>query len=51
MDRVVAGSVAKFPIKASDLMDVFRGPALGKRLKELEAEWIASNFVKTKEQL
>jgi hypothetical protein len=51
MDRVVAGSAAKFPIKASDLMDVFSGPALGKRLKELEAEWIASNFTKTKEQL
>ncbi|MDB0053026.1 CCA tRNA nucleotidyltransferase [Ascidiaceihabitans sp.] len=51
LDRVVAGSAAKFPIKASDLMDVFSGPALGKRLKELEAEWIASNFTKTKEQL
>jgi len=42
MARVVAGSAAKFPIKASDLMDVFSGPALGKRLKELEAEWIVS---------
>jgi tRNA nucleotidyltransferase/poly(A) polymerase len=51
MDRVLAGSAAKFPIQASDLMDVFSGPALGKRLKELEAEWIASNFTKTKEQL
>jgi len=51
MDRVVAGSAAKFPIKASDLMDVFSGPALGKRLKELEAEWIVSDFTKTKEQL
>ena len=51
LDRVVVGSAAKFPIKASDLMDVFSGPALGKRLKELEAEWIASNFTKTKEQL
>ena len=51
LDRVVAGSAAKFPIKASDLMDVFSGPGLGKRLKELETEWIASNFTKTKEQL
>ncbi|MDG1451145.1 MAG: CCA tRNA nucleotidyltransferase [Ascidiaceihabitans sp.] len=51
MARVVAGSAAKFPIKASDLMDVFSGPALGKRLKELEAEWIVSEFKKTKEQL
>jgi len=50
-DRVVAGSAAKFPIKASDLTNMFSGPALGKRLKELEAEWIASNFTKTKEQL
>ena len=51
LDRIIAGSAAKFPIKASDLMDVFSGPALGKRHKELEAEWIASNFTKTKEQL
>jgi len=51
LDRVVVGSVAKFPIKASDLTNMFSGPALGKRLKELEAEWIASNFTKTKEQL
>ena len=51
LDRIIAGSAAKFPIKASDLMDVFSGPALGKRLKELEAKWIASNFTKTKEQL
>ena len=51
LDRVVAGSAAKFPIKASDLKNMFSGPALGKRLKELEAEWIASNFTKTKEQL
>ena len=51
LDRVVVGSAAKFPIKASDLTNMFSGPALGKRLKELEAEWIASNFTKTKEQL
>jgi poly(A) polymerase len=51
LDRVVVGSAAKFPIKASDLKNMFSGPALGKRLKELEAEWIASNFTKTKEQL
>ena len=51
VDRIGAGSEAKFPIKAIDLMDEFGGPALGKRLKELEAEWIASDFVKTKEQL
>ena len=29
-------------------MDVFSGPALGKRLKELEAEWIVSEFYKNK---
>jgi hypothetical protein len=51
VDRIGVGSEAKFPIKAIDLMDEFGGPALGKRLKELEAEWIASDFVKTKEQL
>jgi poly(A) polymerase len=44
-------AVAKFPIKSSDLKAGFRGPALGQKLKEIEAEWIASNFTKTKLQL
>ena len=42
---------AEFPINSTDLMEDFSGPALGQRIRELEAEWIASNFTKTKAQL
>ena len=38
------GAAAKFPVTASDLMPVYSGPALGRRLEELEARWIASGF-------
>ncbi len=43
-DLIALGSQAVFPLKASDLMPDYKGPALGKRLRELEAIWIASNF-------
>jgi poly(A) polymerase len=45
------GSCAVFPIKPADLMPEFSGPALGKKLRDLEAEWIASGFSKTKSEL
>jgi tRNA nucleotidyltransferase/poly(A) polymerase len=51
LDEIGMAAVAKFPIKSSDLKAGFRGPALGQKLKEIEAEWIASNFTKTKLQL
>jgi tRNA nucleotidyltransferase/poly(A) polymerase len=51
LEEIYVASKAKFPVKSADLIDSFQGPALGKRLKELEAEWIASNFTKTKAQL
>jgi tRNA nucleotidyltransferase/poly(A) polymerase len=51
LEGIYVASKAKFPVKSADLIDSFQGPALGKRLKELEAEWIASNFTKTKAQL
>ena len=38
------GAMAKFPLRAGDLMPDYQGPALGARLKELEAKWIASDF-------
>lgn len=40
-----------FPIKAKDLKDRFEGPALGAKLKELEARWIASGFTLGKDAL
>lgn len=45
------GAMAKFPIKAVDLMPLFQGAALGKQLAKLEAKWIGSGFALTKEQL
>jgi poly(A) polymerase/tRNA nucleotidyltransferase (CCA-adding enzyme) len=50
-ERIAVGTQAIFPIHSADLSDEFNGPALGKKLKELKAEWIASNFTKTKSQL
>lgn len=39
-----AGAAAVFPVRPKDLMPAFSGAALGKRLKELEAQWIRSGF-------
>lgn len=44
LDQAAAGAQAVFPVKAQDLMPDFTGPALGARLKLLEARWIASDF-------
>jgi poly(A) polymerase len=51
VDKIDSAGHAVFPIKAVHLQDEFIGPALGQRLKELEVEWIASDFSKTKTQL
>ncbi len=45
------GAAAVFPVRAADLMPGLQGPALGAKLKELEARWIESDFEMTKEQL
>lgn len=42
---------AEFPINAADLMPDLSGPALGKRLKQLETAWIASHFSLTPQEL
>ena len=46
-----SGAAARFPIKAADLIPDFTGPALGQKLAELEARWIASGFTLTREDL
>ncbi len=46
-----AGAAATFPLRAADLIPAYEGPALGKRLAELEAEWIASGFRLDREAL
>jgi poly(A) polymerase len=49
--EVARGAVAQFPLVAADLMPGLQGPALGARLKALEAEWIASGFALTRDDL
>ncbi len=41
---IAKGAAARFPVTARDLMPDLSGPALGKAMKQLEAEWIASGF-------
>ena len=43
-DAIARGAAAEFPVRAADLMPAYSGPALGARIKELEARWIASEF-------
>ncbi len=50
-DAIKAGSTARFPVKPADLMPGLTGPALGEKLKELEARWISSGFALTREEL
>ncbi|WP_108860538.1 CCA tRNA nucleotidyltransferase [Ruegeria sp. Alg231-54] len=45
------GAGATFPIRATDLIPEFTGPALGKKLADLEAKWIASGFTLGREDL
>ena len=49
--KIARGASAEFPVKAADLQPGLRGPELGSKLKELEAAWIASDFVLTQEDL
>jgi poly(A) polymerase len=48
---IARGSLAKFPLRAADLAERFSGPALGEKLRESEARWIASGFQLSREQL
>ena len=41
---VQTGASAKFPITADDLMPLYTGSALGKKLRALEHIWITSGF-------
>ncbi len=45
------GAAARFPIKPSDLMPEFSGAALGEKLSQLEARWIASDFALNRQEL
>ena len=49
--QVATGAAAKFPLRAADLMPAYTGTALGARLAELEARWIASGFALGRDEL
>jgi poly(A) polymerase len=51
LEEARRGAEARFPVKAADLMPELHGPALGARLKALEARWIASDFTLSREAL
>ena len=51
IDALRTGAAATFPLSGSDLAHRIEGPALGRKLRELEAVWIASGFVATKSDL
>ncbi|MGJ8627220.1 MAG: CCA tRNA nucleotidyltransferase [Sulfitobacter sp.] len=51
LETLWQASEAIFPLKAADLMPAFIGPALGARLRQLENEWIKSNFKLSKAEL
>ncbi|HKL65630.1 MAG TPA: CCA tRNA nucleotidyltransferase, partial [Roseovarius sp.] len=50
-DDLRRGAVAVCPVRAADLMPAYSGPALGRRLSEIEARWIASGFTLGREDL
>lgn len=51
LETISNAAQAKFPVQAADLMPALSGPALGQKLQELEARWIASEFALSKQDL
>jgi len=49
--EIKRGANALFPIKSCELINDFKGPELGKRIKDLQHAWINSNFSLTREEL
>ncbi len=49
--EIARGAAAVFPVTAADLMPALQGPALGQRLRELEAQWLASGLTAGKAAL
>ena len=49
--EVARGAGAVFPVKPADLMPGLQGPALGARLKALEAAWLQSNLQASRAEL
>jgi poly(A) polymerase len=52
LDASKAADGLQLPVKPADLMQIgLQGPALGDRLREIEARWIASGFTLTRAEL
>ena len=50
-EEIAMGAAAAFPVSSADLRPGLEGPALGRKLKELEDRWIASGFTLTRDDL
>jgi poly(A) polymerase len=51
LQQAQAGAGAEFPVAAGDLMPGLKGAALGRRLAQLERDWIDSGFALTRAAL
>lgn len=49
--EVQRGAMASFPVTAADLMPALQGEALGARMKELQARWLASGLSLSRDDL
>lgn len=49
--EVVRGAAANFPVTAADLMPTLQGEALGARLRQLNARWLATDLKLGKDDL
>ncbi|MDZ4393369.1 CCA tRNA nucleotidyltransferase [Cypionkella sp.] len=49
--EIARGVASTIPVTAADLMPALQGPALGKKLREIEARWLASNLYLRKSDL
>jgi poly(A) polymerase len=49
--QIARGVGSSFPVTAADLMPALQGPALGAKLREIQARWLASDLTLTKAQL
>ena len=49
--EVERGASARFPVTAADLMPRYAGEALGTRMKELQARWLASDLTASRDAL
>ena len=45
---IARGTKAVCPVSAADLMPALQGPALGQKLREIEARWLASDLYLSK---